>query len=212
MWLASSRTLRLAAVGVLWFAVAAAGTSSWAASAGSSDALKLADWVKRSADHRGRPFAVVDKRAARIYVYDGAGVLVGQSAALLGATPGDHTVPGVGQRAQTGSVRDDERTTPAGRFDSVPGRNLTGEHVVWADYASAFAIHRVRPGRSQALRSSRLGTASAADNRVSDGCVVVPPRFYEQVVQKVMGGVRSVTYVLPETRSAAEFMAALEQQ
>ena len=212
MWLAGSRALRIAATGVLWAAVAAAGTSSWAASAGSSDALKLADWVKRSADHQGRPFAVVDKRAARIYVYDGAGVLVGQSAALLGATPGDHTVPGVGQRAQTGSVRDDERTTPAGRFDSVPGRNLTGEHVVWAEYASAFAIHRVRPGRSHALRTNRLATASGADNRVSDGCVVVPPRFYEQVVQKVLGGVRSVTYVLPETRSAAEFLAALEQQ
>jgi len=84
--------------------------------------------------------------------------------------------------------------------------------VVWADYASAFAIHRVRPGRSHALRTSRLGTASPADNRVSDGCVVVPPKFYEQVVQKVMGSVRSVTYVLPEKRSAAEFVAALEQQ
>ncbi|QJW85011.1 L,D-transpeptidase [Ramlibacter terrae] len=149
---------------------------------------------------------------ARIYVYDGAGSLVGQSPALLGATRGDHTVPGVGLRAQTGEVGDDERTTPAGRFDSVPGYNLGGEHVVWADYASAFAIHRVRPGRSQGLRNSRLGTVSPDDNRVSYGCVVVPPQFYERVVQKVLGGVRSVTYVLPETRTAGEFIAALEQQ
>ncbi|MGV3569794.1 MAG: L,D-transpeptidase [Ramlibacter sp.] len=212
MWHGWSRTLRFAAAGVLWAAVLAGGSSSWAAGNGSADAGRLADWVKRSADHRGRPFAVVDKRTARIYVYDGAGALVGQSAALLGSTRGDHTVPGVGARAQTGEVGEDERTTPAGRFDAVPGYNLGGEHVVWADYASAFAIHRVRPGRSQGPRTSRLGTDSPDDNRVSYGCVVVPPQFYDQVVHKVMGSVRSVVYVLPETRGVGEFLAALEQQ
>lgn len=87
-----------------------------------------------------------------------------------------------------------------------PDRDRTGERVVWADDASAFAIHRVRPGRSQALRTSRLGTGS-----VSDGSVAVSPGFYEQVVQKVVGGVRSVAYVLPEPARPAEFMAALDQ-
>ncbi|HEY8356758.1 MAG TPA: L,D-transpeptidase [Ramlibacter sp.] len=206
------RTLRTAAAALLWTAFAASGPSFGAAPAPSADAAKVVDWVKRTSDHRGRPFAVVDKRQARIHVYDGEGKLVGQSPALLGATRGDHTVPGVGLRAQSGDVGQDERTTPAGRFDSVPGRNLTGEHIVWVDYTSAFAIHRVRPGRSEAPRSSRLATARRDDKRVSNGCVVVPPAFYEQVVQRVMGNVRSVVYVLPEKGLAAEFFTALEQQ
>lgn len=199
-----SRRLGIAAVSLAWMACAGAGTPG--------DAARVLDWVKRSGDHQGRPFAVVDKHQARIYVYDGAGSLVGQSSALLGATRGDHTVAGVGDRAQTGEVRADERTTPAGRFDSVPGRNLTGEHVIWADYASAFAIHRVRPGRSEGPRSMRLASSVTDDKRVSLGCVVVPVAFYEQVVQRVLGQSRSVVYVLPETRPVDALFSALEQQ
>lgn len=207
------RALRRAAAGLGGAVAIVATMSGWAAPAPrGSDAARVVDWVKRTGDHRGKPFVVVDKRQARIYVHDGTGALVGQSPALLGATPGDHTVPGVGLRAQQGTVGPDERTTPAGRFDSVPGRNLAGEHIVWADYASAFAIHRVRPGSAEARRSNRLSTASARDNRVSLGCVVVSPRFYEEVVQKVMGTYRGVVYVLPEARPVADFLAALEQQ
>jgi hypothetical protein len=206
-----SRGLRFAAGGLLWIAAAVAG-SSFAAVPGSSDTVRLLDWVKRTNDHRGRPFAVVDKRLARIYVFDASGVLAGQSPVLLGATRGDHTVPGVGLRAQSGEVREDERTTPAGRFDSIPGSNLSGEHVVWVDYASAFAIHRLRPGRAEGPRASRLATDITDDNRVSLGCVVVPVAFYERVVQRVLGQSRSVVYVLPETRAASDLFSALEQQ
>jgi hypothetical protein len=122
------------------------------------------------------------------------------------ASPGD--VPSVGERAQRGEVRADERTTPAGRFDSLPGVNLSGEHVVWADSASAFAIHRLRPGRSFKLRYDRLQSETASDNRVSLGCVIVPVAFYEEVVQRVLGRGRGVVYVLPESGSLRELMGA----
>ena len=165
----------------------------------SSEARRMVDWVLRNADHGGRPFAVVDKRLARIYVFDGQGRLMGETAALLGQTWGDHTVPGVGERAQTGSVRPDERTTPAGRFDSAPGHNTKGEHVIWVDHASAFAIHRLRPDRARRAREIRLATASPDDNRASLGCVVVSVRFYQDVIEPTLGHTRSVVYVLPET-------------
>jgi hypothetical protein len=191
---------------------AVAGPLDFAKVRGSAEARKVVEWVLRNADHGERPFAVVDKRGARLYVFAGDGTLMGQTAALLGATPGDHTVPGVGARAQTGEVGPDERTTPAGRFDAVPGRNLEGEHIVWADYASAFAIHRVRPGKAWKAREARLATPSPADNRVSYGCVVVPVAFYENVVQPVLGSVRSVVYVMPETRSWQELFGLSAQQ
>jgi len=165
----------------------------------STEARRLVDWVQQTRDARGRPFAVVDKRDARIYVFEGDGDLAGYSPALLGSTLGDHTVPGVGQRAQTGNVGEHERTTPAGRFEAHPGRNDKGEHVVWVDYESAFAIHRLRPGFAYRARSTRLTTTAADDKRVSWGCVVVPVAFYTDVVERVLGTRASVVYVMPES-------------
>lgn len=154
--------------------------------------------VLASADHRQQPFAVVDKQAATISVYRADGALAGTTAALLGRTLGDHSMPGVGERAQTGQLRAGDRTTPAGRFDSEPGHNRNGDAIVWLDYTSAFAIHRLRAGPSKDQRSRRLRSPSAADKRVSDGCVVVPEAFFDAVVQPTLGRVRGVVYVLPE--------------
>jgi hypothetical protein len=177
---------------------------SVAASAMSLPAQDLMRRVRASADHAGLPFAIVDKREATLHVFDAQGRVVGSTPALLGSTVGDDIVPGVGERAQLGAVRADERTTPAGRFVSFGGRNLTGEHVVWVDYDSAFAIHRLRPGRAFKTRVERLSIPGPQGKRVSEGCVVVPADFYENVVQRVLGSGRSVIYVMPERRGLRE--------
>lgn len=177
----------------------------------SQDARQLVDWIRQTGDAQGRPYAVVDKRDAHIYIFDAKGQLAGHSAALLGSTLGDHTVPGVGARAQDGSIGQDERTTPAGRFDAVPGVNVSGEAVVWVDYASAFAIHRLRPGFSYGPRTQRLASAAAQGKRVSWGCVVVPVAFYRDVVEKVLGQARSVVYVMPETRPVRALLQAMDR-
>jgi len=163
-----------------------------------SEIRALARWTLRTADHAKLPFAIVDKKNARIYVFDRAGRLRGASTVLLGQAIGDGSAPDVGEHAQTGNVPLEERTTPAGRFVSEPGRNRQGEHVVWVDYQSAFAIHRLRPGASQRQRQARLASATPHDNRASYGCVVVPVRFYLDVVAPLLGQGRSVVYVLPE--------------
>lgn len=169
----------------------------------SVEARQRAKWVLRSGDHRGRPFAIVDKKNARLYVFDGRGRLAGASAALLGQAIGDSSAPLVGVHTQRGRVPLHERTTPAGRFVSHPGRNLSGEHVVWVDYDAAFAIHRLRPGASHRARQVRLASATPQDNRASLGCVVVPVRFYDKVVRRLLGGTRAVVYVLPEKQREA---------
>lgn len=175
----------------------------------SDDARFVAGWAIASADPGGLPFAVVDKKDARIYVFDGGGRLLGAAPALLGQAVGDESAPDVGRHTQAGEVPMHERTTPAGRFLSRPGRNLEGEHVVWVDYAAALAIHRVRPGASLRSRLARLQSASPQDNRASLGCVVVPEAFYETVVQPLMGSSRAVVYVLPETRSVRDVFGSV---
>lgn len=171
----------------------------------SSDAHTMAQWVQRTGDNRGRPFAIMDKKSARFVVFDGRGRVIGAAAALIGLAPGDHAVPGIGARPLS-QILPEERTTPAGRFASEPGRNLDGESVVWVDYDAGFAIHRLRPGPAQERRQERLMSSSPADNRVSLGCIVVAGSFYDSVVAPVLGARKGVVYVLPETRPVQEFV------
>lgn len=205
---------KVVAAAGLWAAIGSvaaqpASRPEFGAQHASEDARFVAGWIMQSADHRGMPFAVVDKRDARIYVFDGAGRLFGSAPALLGQTVGDDSSPEVGAHTQAGEVPLSERTTPAGRYISQPGRNLEGEHIVWVDYAAALAIHRLRPGASFRSREARLASATPSDNRASLGCVVVAEAFYDNVVLPLLGRSRAVVYVLPETRSVRDIFGAL---
>lgn len=174
----------------------------------SAEAREVVQWVMASRDNLDMPFAVLDKKTARFFVFDASGRMVGAAPALIGAAPGDHTAPGVGSRPLS-QMKPEERTTPAGRFLSEPGRNLAGEDIVWVDYSAAFAIHRVRPGPSWQRRQALLPSPHAAARRVSLGCIVVAPEFYDGVVQPTLGRHRGVVYVLPETQAARTLFAAL---
>ena len=169
----------------------------------SAQARHALQWVLEHDDHGRRPFAIVDKQSARIHVYAASGSPLGSSPVLLGLTPGDQglSAPLGGRDPQ--SLPPTERTTPAGRFETQPGRNLKGEAIVWLDYAAALAIHRLRPAPAHERREQRMHSARPEDHRISLGCVVVPVAFYEQVVAPTLGRAPAVVYILPETRSAA---------
>ena len=163
----------------------------------SADARYVERWIHEKGDDHGRPFVIVDKKAARIYVFGAGGGLVGMSSTILGQSRGDVPVPGAGQK-NPASLLPDERKTPAGRFESQPGRNLHGEPVVWVDYDTGIAIHRVRPGISQMQRAASLASEDPGNKRLSLGCVVVPENFFLTVVLPTLGHVHGMVYVLPE--------------
>lgn len=110
----------------------------------SAEARSTAEWVMTSSDHQGRPFLLIDKTDARLYLIAADGRLHGFSPVLLGAALGDESVPGIGSRPIP-AIRPHERTTPAGRFVGEQGYNLEGESLVWLDYDAAVSIHRLRP-------------------------------------------------------------------
>src|SRR5438270_2340039 len=66
--------------------------------AAAPDVRRVADWVVASADHGTRPFAVIDKTEARLYVFAPTGRLVGTSPVLLGLAHGDDSEPGIGDK------------------------------------------------------------------------------------------------------------------
>ena len=174
------RWLRNAAVCTAWMAAsplaALAAPDTWKMPAVTRAAGSVLEWVRDSGDAGGRPFAVVDKQAARIYVFDAAGQLAGESPVLLGSALGDHTVPGVGERAQTGHVPPEERTTPAGRFVAALDRNLHGKEILWVDYEAAVALHRVAAGVPQELDPSSPRAASHRVPRHTVDSLGIRPR------------------------------------
>jgi len=173
----------------------------------SADARYVAQWIAANGDNHGQPFAIVDKKDAKLFVFGAAGRLVGASPALLGAARGDDSAPGVGHM-EPASIPLPQRTTPAGRFASEPGRNLSGEDIVWVEYDTAVAIHRLRPSPPKERRAQRLASPDPAEHRISLGCVVVPVAFYENVVAPTLGQQTGVVYVLPETRAVREVFGA----
>lgn len=163
-----------------------------------ADAQRIARAAVAARDNAGAAFAVVDKKAASVFVFDAQGKLLGASPVLLGLARGDDSVPGIGERPMA-EVRPEERTTPAGRFASEPGRNTLGEDIVWVDYGAAVSMHRVRTTNKADRRLERLASRTIADNRISYGCINVPAAFYDAHVKPALGQRRGVVYVLPES-------------
>lgn len=175
----------------------------------SAEARHVANWVMHSRDHQGRPFLIVDKARARLFVFASDGRLRGAAPILLGLARGDHSVPGIGER-EMASILPEERTTPAGRFVAEHGKNMKGEDIFWVDYDAAVSLHRVRPHNPAERRLERLATPTAADNRISYGCINVPVAFYNQVVRPTLAGVNGIVYVLPETQSARQLFGSYD--
>jgi hypothetical protein len=184
------RRCAFAALGALLLGGPAAGATS-------DDAIRLARAAVAVGDNKGAPFAVVDKRLARVFIFAGDGALQADSPVLLGLARGDASVPGIGERKMS-DIRPQERTTPAGRFASEPGRNMAGEDIVWVDYDAAVSMHRVRPTVKAERRLERLATPTPADNRITYGCINVPAVFYDRYVKLALGSRQGVVYVMPE--------------
>ena len=70
----------------------------------SDDVRYAAAWVLAAADNLGRPFVVVDKLDARVYVFESDGRLIGAAPALLGLTPGDHSIPDIARACGFGAT------------------------------------------------------------------------------------------------------------
>ena len=168
----------------------------------SDTVIELAGWVVASNDSQGYPFAIMDKDAAQILVFDGDGRLRGAAPGLFGSATGDHTAPGVAGLALR-EIPGRDRTTPAGRFVGGYGPSIDAGRVLWVDYDSAVSIHPTATGVPSENRPERLASASPDDNRVTHGCINVEPGFYERIMQPTFerGG---VFYILPDTMSLAE--------
>ena len=164
--------------------------------------IELAGWVVATGDTEGYPFAIIDKDAAQVLVFDGDGKLRGAAPGLFGSAVGDHSAPGIAGLA-LGEIPGRDRTTPAGRFVGGYGPSIDAGRVLWVDHESAVSMHPTATGVPAERRPERLASPTPDDNRVTHGCINVAPDFYEGIVRPTFeqGG---VFYILPDTLSLAE--------
>ncbi len=165
----------------------------------SGDARRMANWIVQASDNQKHSFVIVDKKDARVYVFDANGRMKHNTPALLGSALGDDSVPGIGDKPLS-QVQPEEKTTPAGRYVAELGMNTNGEDIVWVDYDAAVSMHRVRANNQSERRLERLASQTAEDNRISFGCINLPKTFYETVLQPTVKAGQTIVYVLPETR------------
>lgn len=160
----------------------------------------VASWAVATGDNHALPFVIVDKVAAKLFLFDRDGTLRAATAVLVGLARGDISPPGIGDR-KLSQIAPAERITPAGRFVGEKGSNLAGRGIVWVDYDTAIAIHRVsdvKPGSTARDRLFRLASTLPGDRRISLGCINVSEAFYDTFIRPTFDASRAVIYILPE--------------
>jgi len=173
---------------------------------GAMEPSAMAAWISETGDAGGRPFVIIDKRAARVLAFGGDGQLAGEANALLGMAVGDVSPPGIGTM-RLADIGPAMRITPAGRFDAHLGRNLAGVQILWVDYDEALSLHPVVTANAQERRLNRLATATPSDNRISYGCINVPPAFFTEVIAALFQNANGVVYILPDSPTFALALA-----
>jgi hypothetical protein len=173
----------------------------------SFESNQMRAWITETGNNNGLPFIILDKKFAKVYVFQGDGQLRGASPALIGSAVGDHSVPGIGER-KLSAILPHERTTPAGRFVGYLDRNLQNREILWVDYDAALSIHAVITNNIEEHRAARLETPTPLDNRISYGCINVPGEFFKDVIHPTFSGSSGVVYILPETLPVLKFFGA----
>ena len=163
-----------------------------------ADVARIAEWAVQSGDHKGLPFIVVDKVNAKAVAFDRNGRWLEAAVILAGMGIGDKFPPGIADMDMY-LTKPSQRITPAGRYLAEEGENLERETVLWVDYDNGIALHKLSPKRTKQNRHERMATPDPRDNRITYGCINVPPAFYDRVVAKYFRPHGGIVYVLPET-------------
>ena len=168
----------------------------------SAEVLDVVQWVGASKDNAGLPFIVVDKANARVYAFNPAAQLKATTPVLLGMGVGDKAL--VSPDAPMSAMPPQKRITPAGRYPSKLVIDNHGKVVLLIDGANLITMHIVVKGTPAQHRAERLASVTTDDNRVSFGCINVPPAFFTTVVDPDFRLTNGLVYILPEQTTAAQ--------
>lgn len=173
------------------------------------EVVQVANWASYTRNNRWMPFIVIDKKNAQVYLFDENGKLKDHAPALLGEAVGDDNPPGIGNKPLS-KIGKHEKITPAGRYLASRGKDNHGDDVIWIDYDAAVSMHRMHQVSADERRAERLSSPESSDNRISYGCVNLPPKFFDSVLRPTVTKYGAIIYVLPETRTPQQQFGAYD--
>jgi hypothetical protein len=177
----------------------------------SEAAARVASWIAASGDNGSLPYMIIDKHAANLFLFDADGEPAGDAPVLIGIALGDEASPGIGSK-DLSKIGPAEKTTPAGRFLSKFGLAAGNQRVLWVDYHTSVALHPVVTGNKKERRRERLLSETAEDNRITFGCINVPPSFYSRNITPLFQKSGGIVYVLPDTMDLEDVFPLLRVQ
>lgn len=175
-------------------------------------AQKVYERVAHTAMAKGKGFFIADKPNGMIHAFDAKGEYLSSSAALYGKQAGD-VVSEQSMSRTADEMTDEDRVTPAGTFslrqtidpeytggytfrmtDAKTGRSMQG-----------IAVHAVYVGTPKEQRLQRLDTKSAADNKISFGCINTGNKFFLDEVLPHAGDFNGgLVFVLPDDTASTD--------
>lgn len=171
----------------------------------SEEVHKTLSWIKKNKDNHKLPYAIIDKKNAHIFVFDPKGKIVDHGPVLIGIAKSDKIDPKT-LNARLSSIGKNDRVTPSGRYVSVFGPDHRGKDVLWVDTKYAVGLHPVAnvPGQR---RKTRLNSATAADNRITWGCINVSKPLFKNVLTPLFKPKAGIVYILPESAPVEQLLA-----
>ena len=158
----------------------------------------MSGWILDARDNGDAPFVIIDKPAAKAFVYSKDGQLLGAAWVLVGLASGDESLPGIGTMPLA-RITPEMRTTPAGRFVASIGHDLDTE-VLWVDYENAVSLHRVINTTPSERRLQRIVSPKPGEHRISFGCINVPAKFFDAIVEPTFRQEKGIVYILPDVK------------
>jgi hypothetical protein len=168
---------------------------------------------------RGKGFFIADKPNGVIHVFDKDGKYVATSAALYGAQAGD-TFTEWQRTASVDELSPTDKITPAGTYRvnwKVDPEYRGGGAFYLTDaktgkFQGGVAIHAVYTGTPSEHRTARLATPTAADNKVSFGCINTANEvFLKDVVPHKADFENGLVFVLPDVVPNTEALFPTEK-
>ena len=176
----------------------------------SAEAARVADWIAATRDNHALPYAIIDKKAASILLFDARGKALGVAPVLIGIALGDEATPGIGKK-RLGEIGPAEKTTPAGRFLAKYGWAAGRQRMLWVDYADSVGLHPIPSDVSpKERRRARMLSPTGEDNRITFGCINVPSAFYARKVRPLFQRKGGYVYVLPDTKPIEAVFPSLQ--
>lgn len=155
-------------------------------------------WVREVKDNSGQRYIIADKASGEIHIMDASGKVLATAPALYGSKTGDGMSIG---------------ETPAGIFtlqqEAAPasyGGDL--QQFASAPNGDVYAIHRVLTTNPKQNRLGRLASKTAADNRVSLGCINIPIETYNKYLSS---GFKGKLYIIPDQKELGSVFKGIDE-